>query len=81
MPSTPLQCPTCGGQRFGYTIEQVHWGGAHEFESGHRNVESFKSGPITGSDVDDDGVMCTECTGEFQLDELERVDTDEVDTE
>ena len=40
---------------------QVQFGGVHRFENGHVDVEASKDGPITGSDIGENGIFCVEC--------------------
>jgi hypothetical protein len=65
-----LACPECGGQRFSWIIHQVQFGGVHRFPSGHIDVEPTKDGPITDSDIGENGVFCVECHEDRTYDEL-----------
>lgn len=65
-----LACPECGGERFSWVIHQVQFGGVHRFENGHVDVEASKDGPITGSDIGENGVFCVECGEDRTYDDL-----------
>jgi len=65
-----LACPECGGERFSWIIHQVQFGGVHRFENGHVDVEASKDGPITGSDIGENGIFCVECSEDRTYDDL-----------
>jgi hypothetical protein len=67
--STILACPVCGGTRFSWTIHAVQFGTVHDFD-GTYGEEATKLGPITGSDVDENGVFCVECKEDRDHDDL-----------
>jgi hypothetical protein len=56
-----LVCPDCGNGRFSWIIHQVQFGAVHRFANGHIDVEGTKNGPITDSDIGENGVFCVDC--------------------
>ena len=56
-----LVCPDCGNGRFSWIIRQVQFGAVHRFANGHIDVEGTKNGPITDSDIGENGVFCVDC--------------------
>lgn len=77
-----LACPECGNERFSWIIHQVQFGEVHRFANGHIDVEATKNGPITDSDIDENGVFCVNCQEFRTYDELVPVDAgDDIETE
>lgn len=77
-----LACPECGNRRFSWIIHQVQFGEVHRFANGHIDVEATKNGPITDSDIGENGVFCVECQESRTYDELVSADAgDDVETE
>jgi hypothetical protein len=70
-----LACPECLGKRFSWIIHQVNFGNVHRFPNGHVDVEAVKTGAVTGSDIDENGVFCVECNESRTYDELVPADT------
>lgn len=68
--STILACPECGGTKFSWILQQVQFGIVHEFDEGQYSEEGQKMGEVTGSDVEENGVFCTECEEHRDRDEL-----------
>ena len=76
-----LVCPECGNGRFSWIIHQVQFGEVHRFVNGHIDVEATKNGPITDSDIGENGVFCVECQESRTYDELVSADAgDDVET-
>jgi hypothetical protein len=65
-----LACPECGNGRFSWIVHQVQFGDVHRFANGHLDVEATKNGPITDSDIGENGVFCVECEESRIYDEL-----------
>jgi hypothetical protein len=77
-----LACPDCGNGRFSWIIHQVQFGEVHRFANGHIDVEATKNGPITDSDIGENGVFCVECQESRTYDELVSADAgDDAETE
>jgi len=77
-----LACPDCGNGRFSWIIHQVQFGEVHRFVNGHIDVEATKNGPITDSDIGENGVFCVECQESRTYDELVSADAgDDAETE
>lgn len=72
--STLLACPECRGQRFSWYVKQVQFGSVHQLENGHFSEEASKMGPITGSDVPENGVHCVDCGEDRAREDLVPVD-------
>jgi hypothetical protein len=72
-----LACPDCGNGRFSWIIHQVQFGEVHRFVNGHIDVEATKNGPITDSDIGENGVFCVECQESRTYDELVSADAGE----
>lgn len=76
--STILACPDCGGVSFSWIVSHVQFGTVQRVNTGQYSEVGKKMGPITGSDVDENGVFCTTCNEHRNRDEL--VPTDEAPT-
>lgn len=72
-----LACSDCGGESFSWMLKQVQFGSVHEFDSGKRDGEGMKLGPVVDSDIHEAGPWCTECDEHKDIDSL--VVTDEDD--
>lgn len=77
-----LACPECGNGQFSWIIHRVQFGEVHRFANGHIDVEATKNGPITDSDIGENGVFCVECQKSRTYDELVPADAgNDVETE
>jgi hypothetical protein len=77
-----LACAECDSGQFSWIVHQVQFGDVHRFASGDIDVEATKSGPITDSDIGENGVFCVECEESRTYDELVPFDAgDDVETE
>ena len=72
--STILACPECGGSSFSWIVEEVQFGIIHDHGDGKYSEEGRKRGEVVGSDVETEGVFCTECGERRDRDELVPVD-------
>jgi predicted nucleic acid-binding Zn-ribbon protein len=72
----PMACPQCGGRSFSWVIEEVQFGDIQKYEDGTFEEVGMKRGEVVGSDVEDEGVYCTNCDERRDRDEL--VPADEV---
>ena len=59
--SEVLVCPDCGNGRVSWIVHQVQFGDVHRFANGRIDVEVTKNGPITDSDIGENGVFCVDC--------------------
>lgn len=75
---TPMACPECGGRSFSWVIEEVQFGDIQKYEDGTFEEVGMKRGEVVGSDVENEGVYCTNCDERRDRDEL--VPADEVTT-
>jgi hypothetical protein len=73
-----LACPGCGGTRFSWILRQVQFGTVHNFDGTYAE-EGTKRGPVTGSDVDENGVFCVNCQKNRNHDDLVPYEEDEED--
>lgn len=71
-----LACPECDSTKFGFTLMQVHFGPAYEFENGTRDVEGHDQGPVIDDRINDTGVTCTNCDAQLDLEGLITVERD-----
>jgi len=75
---TPMACPECGGQSFSWIIEEVQFGDVQKYDDDTYTEIGMKRGEVIGSDVEEEGVFCTNCEERRDRDEL--VPADEVPT-
>lgn len=72
--TTILACPECRGTRFSWVLHQVQFGTVHSHGDGQFSEEGHKMGPVTGSDIGENGLFCVECCEDRSYDELVLVD-------
>lgn len=72
VPTTICICPECGEPRFSWLLTQVQLGAVHRHADGQYSEEGYERGPVTGTDIDENGVFCVECAEFRDLDELVR---------
>jgi formate-dependent nitrite reductase cytochrome c552 subunit len=75
---TPMVCPECSGRSFSWIIEEVQFGDIQKYDDGTFEEVGMKRGEVVGSDVENEGVYCTNCDECRDRDEL--VPADEVTT-
>ena len=75
---THMACLECGGRSFSWIIEEVQFGDVQKYDDGTVEEVGMKRGEVVGSDVENEGVYCTNCDERRDRDEL--VPTDEVAT-
>lgn len=75
---TPMACPECGGESFSWIIEEVQFGDVQTYDDGTFEEVGMKRGEVVGSDVEEEGVFCTNC--DERRDRGELVPADEVTT-
>jgi predicted nucleic acid-binding Zn-ribbon protein len=68
---TDLVCPDCGEDEFSYIVEEVQFGTVHEYDNGYRDVVMHANGDVKGTDIDENGVFCTDCNEFKEIDDLE----------
>ena len=66
----PMTCPECGGRSFSWIIEEVQFGDIQKYENDTFEEVGMKRGEVVGSDVEEEGVYCTNCDERRDRDEL-----------
>ncbi len=69
-PTKICVCKVCGESRFSWLLTRVQFGAIHRSADGQYSEEGTEKGPITGTDVNENGVFCVECAEFRDLDEL-----------